>query len=98
MLSSASHPRIYYGVKKWTWLQALTLVHILPRESELRYDCIKQKPLKGISTSSCPFFKNTSENIGEKSKQRKRVLWDAYVVLSGVKALNVFNLVNWARL
>ena len=36
MLSSASHLRMYSGVKNQ--IEASTLEHILPREGELRYD------------------------------------------------------------
>ena len=60
MLLSASHEDIYSGVKNLTWLQALTLVHILPREGELRYDCIKTKTIKRyFNLFSCTLFKNT---------------------------------------
>ena len=66
------HARVYSGVKHWISLQTLTLVHILPREGELRYDCIKTKPIKGyFNLFSCPFFKNTSENIEKKASKEK---------------------------
>ena len=58
MFLSASHARIDSGVKNSIWLQALTLMEILPREGELRYDCIKTKPNKRyFNLFSCPFFK-----------------------------------------
>ena len=59
MFSSASDTRIYSGVKNCIWLQALTLMETLPREGELRYDCIKTKTNKKyFNLFSCPFCKN----------------------------------------
>ena len=50
----------YYGVKNCVWLQALTLLHFLPIEDQLRYDCIKAKTIKSYSNLfSCSLFKNT---------------------------------------
>ena len=60
MLSSVSRACIYFGVKNLIWLQALTLVQILPREGEQKYDCIKTKTIKRyFNLFPCPFFKNT---------------------------------------
>ena len=67
MLSSVPRACIYFGVKNLIWLQALTLVQILPREGEQKYDCIKTKTLKGIST----FFPVHSLKIHNKTLRKK---------------------------
>ena len=58
----ALHVRIYTGVKTWIWLQALTLVHILPRQGELRHDFIKA--IKDVSTSKKKKKKTSKEKEG----------------------------------
>ena len=70
--------------------QALTLVHILPREGELRYDCVKTRTIKRyFNLISFPFFKNTSENIRTRGSDEMLML-----VLSGIKAMKMLNFVN----
>ena len=65
--------RMYSGVKNCIWLQALTLLHILPREDELMYDCVKQKPLKDISASSHNrFLKINKKTLRKKASKEKQ--------------------------
>ena len=59
MLSSTFHVDIYSGVKNCIWLPVVTLVHTLPKECELRSDCIKTKTIKNyFNLFPCLFFKN----------------------------------------
>ena len=73
MLSIASNARIYSGPKKIIWLEVLTLVHFLRCVGEKGKTVLKQKPLKGISTSfRVHSLKILKETLRKKSKQRKR--------------------------
>ena len=99
MLSSALYVGIYSGAKNCIWLQALTLVLIFPKEGKRRCDGIKQKPLKNISTSFWVYsLKIHKETLLKKtSKEKVGPVRCIMLVLSGIKALKMFNLVNCTR-